>query len=78
MSKEWNHDLCPVCKERFVTQCRCMLSDRTCPNKHKWHRCKVHGSVLGGGHGVTATEDRCTCEPQPQNKLLNSPIYKDR
>jgi hypothetical protein len=28
---------CPICGENFISQCRCMISHRICPNGHKWH-----------------------------------------
>ena len=58
-----DHDFCPVCGERFKSQCRCMRGDRVCSNGHRWHLCPVHGSVETpkGVDTHKAAHDECVC-----------------
>jgi hypothetical protein len=68
-------DTCPVCKEKYESQCKCMLGDYTCKNGHTWHKCPVHGNkVLNSGHDRVSgliSRDKlnkiCTC-PQPNDE----------
>lgn len=61
-----NHDNCPICREPYELQCRCLLNDRTCLNGHQWHRCGVCSRVVIGesdhGKGTTDAVNLCmTC-----------------
>lgn len=52
---------CPICGERYKIQCRCLRSDRKCPNGHEWHRCLVHGKTVMGPSDHSGNTVRCTC-----------------
>lgn len=52
---------CPVCGEEREWSCRCMRSDSGCKNKHEWHRCPVHSSVINLGRSDHAS-GACTCK----------------
>lgn len=42
-------DKCPVCDEKAINCCRCIINNRNCKNGHDWHW--VNGEVvLGTGH----------------------------
>lgn len=30
-------DICPTCKTKCVTGCRCPINERTCANGHTWY-----------------------------------------
>ena len=56
--------LCPVCKQKWVSQCKCPISERTCKNGHHWYQCPVHHKVIIGqsDHGLDSLE--CHCKPK--------------
>lgn len=51
--KEYGEN-CPVCGEKFNSQCRCMIGNRRCKNGHDWYNGKNGKSFLGTGHGGKA------------------------
>ncbi len=57
---------CPVCNQRFTSQCRCLLGDKTCANGHHWHRCPVHKVVLLGKADHTLPSNTCRCPQETQ------------
>ena len=54
------YDICPICKEKYVTRCRCFLADSTCKNGHHWHMCMVHRTTVIG-ESDHAHGGRCSC-----------------
>jgi hypothetical protein len=44
-------DICPTCKTKAVSGCRCMINERTCANGHTWYW-KNGEVILGSGHGA--------------------------
>ncbi len=36
-SKGESVDNCPICGEKWVSQCRCLNQQRTCENGHSWY-----------------------------------------
>jgi hypothetical protein len=42
-------DICPVCKTKAISGCRCRISERTCKNGHTWYWDCGH-TVLGSSH----------------------------
>jgi hypothetical protein len=42
-------DICPICKTKAITGCRCIINDRKCANNHTWHW-KDGKVVIGSGH----------------------------
>lgn len=66
-------DYCPVCEGKYVTQCRCLLSNRRCASGHEWHRCAEHGVIAAGsGHGEGKELNRCTCKRKSGAKMTDS------
>lgn len=55
-------DFCPVCGEKFTIQCKCPLSERTCPNKHTWFKCLKHKEIIVGKADHSKDIMDCRCE----------------
>jgi hypothetical protein len=63
-------DTCPICHERSVTRCRCMMCDRSCKNRHHWFRCNVHERRLLGQADHKGYASDCHCWPAPDRKKM--------
>jgi len=51
---------CPECGEPAVARCGCPIRERVCANRHYWHTCPVHGTIVNdiGDHKNPCA---CTC-----------------
>jgi hypothetical protein len=51
---------CPVCGERPVVRCKCLLGDMRCAHGHHWHTCPVHKKIVlrEANH---ETPEKCSC-----------------
>ncbi len=54
-----NH--CPVCGEKWVSQCKCPLSEHTCKNGHHWFRCPLHHTIVLGEADHSLGLNECQC-----------------
>jgi hypothetical protein len=64
---------CPVCGERYSSQCRCRMGNKTCPNGHGWHTCDVHDKVfVGDSHnlGALRSGSKCVCPLSEEEKIF--------
>ena len=52
---------CPVCGAPCIASARNMRCDSYCGNKHSWHYCIVHGTVVIGESIDLLPMDVCTC-----------------
>lgn len=43
-----NENKCPICEGIAVQNCKCFLRHSVCSEKHEWHHCPVHGTVIVG------------------------------
>ena len=55
----WN-STCPICGEPPEWTCKCDMADAGCKNKHQWHECPVHQTMVIGpsNHGPG---EKCFC-----------------
>lgn len=54
-------NLCPVCSEPAVSNCRCPRRDSTCKNQHSWHTCTIHKCTVIGKSDHSKPINICTC-----------------
>jgi len=57
-----DYDFCPTCGEHYTRTCKCMKSDRTCPNGHHWHMCLKHNKTVIGKSDHSKPMMDCSCE----------------
>ena len=54
-------DYCPICHLKWQTQCKCLISERTCANNHTWFHCPIHHTLVVGEskHGLGMNVCQC-------------------
>jgi hypothetical protein len=54
-------EYCPICHEKWISQCKCMIGEKTCINDHSWFTCPVHHKIIIGksDHGLGL---ECQCK----------------
>ena len=52
---------CPICGEKYNSQCRCFKTDRTCPNGHHWHFCVACKKMVIGKCDHGKATNACNC-----------------
>lgn len=72
-----DHDYCPICGEKYIRTCKCPLSERDCPNGHRWHRCLVHKkTVIGEPDSRFKTDTMaCRCKEGPLLRCADCDHY---
>lgn len=55
------HPYCPICANKSLGGCKCILSDQSCKNNHQWFICPVHGKTVLGESSHKIASDVCQC-----------------
>jgi len=58
---EGTSDKCPVCGQDEVMRVRDTFATRSCVDKHTWHYCPKHKSVVIGNPKSMPNKGQCTC-----------------
>ena len=61
MSYYIENNLCPICGEKPMGNCKCPRRDSYCSNGHWWHTCVVHNIVILGASDHSMPTNICTC-----------------
>lgn len=61
LKENYVQDDCPICSKPACSWTGSVWKDRLCENKHVWHTCKVHGTVVIGPPNYNLSSDICSC-----------------